>query len=248
MKKTIIALIALTGVAAAADSITVSSKLSYTDANDSTKNFVLNAYDEFVYDTRKQIDDFTKNGINCIDADRLSVIPPADGTKVITLSLGSMLVSGDISDLETKGAVIDSISFISRNADDKNPSDVTLSITLDGAVYTSQKVVYNRDGSTGGGDDTKHGSITFNFTNAPTIYSLGDLAVTWSSSEDEFGCGVFHGENGAILEGTPYQTVNNVNWYSIAQVKMHIVPEPTTATLSLLALAGLAARRRRASR
>ncbi|MBQ4594548.1 MAG: PEP-CTERM sorting domain-containing protein [Akkermansia sp.] len=244
MKKTIVSLLVLAGCAIAADSITVSSKLSYTDANDSSKNFVLNAYDEFVYDTRTEIDDFTKNGINCIDADRLSVIPPADGTKVVTLNLGNMLVAGDISDLATKGAIIDSISFIGRNADDKNPADVTLSITLDGVVFTSQQAVYNRDGSTGDAANTKHGSITFNFTNAPIIYSLEDLAVTWSSTE-EFGCGAFHGENGAVLEGTSYQTVNGVNWYSIAQVKMHVAPEPTTATLSLLALAGLAARRRR---
>lgn len=44
-----------------------------------------------------------------------------------------------------------------------------------------------------------------------------------------------------------YKSGNNDNFYEFTAIKLvsNIVPEPTTATLSLLALAGLAARRRR---
>lgn len=69
----------------------------------------------------------------------------------------------------------------------------------------------------------------------------------------EFGEGWTNVGEGEITGAQQYKITNNasgisVSYMAVAPASTPNVPEPTTATLSLLALAGLAARRRRASR
>ncbi len=233
MKKTLITLLALAGVAAA-NTLELSSKLSYTDP-EGVNSFEFSAYDTFVGQTRSTIDNYTMNGIDCIDADRDSAIPAPETSKTVTLNLANMYTKGDIS-LLSSGVILTQICFIGRNDSLHRPTGVTLSLTIGDTTYTSDTVVY-------GATDT-HDAITFNFTNAPTITTLSDISVTYSGNES-MGAGVFKDQNGALLTGTNGTVDATSAWVPIAKVTLRAVPEPTTATLSLLALAGLAARRRR---
>lgn len=233
MKKTIIALLALTGVVGA-NTLELSSKLSYTDPT-GVNSFEISAYDTFVDQTRSTIDGYTMNGIDCIDADRDSAIPAPVTTKTVTLNLANMYTEGD-SSLLSAGMSLTQICFIGRDDAKNRPAGVTLSLTIGDTTYTSDAVVY--------GASDKHGAITFNFTNGPVITTLSDISVTYSGTES-MGAGVFKDQNGAVLTGTNGTVDATANWVPIAKVTLTSVPEPATATLSLLALAGLAARRRR---
>ena len=236
MKKTLITLLALAGVANAG-TLELSSKLSYTDPS-GDKSFEISAYDTFVGQSRDYIDDYTKNEINCIDADRLGAIPAPVTTKTVTLNLANMFTEGDTS-LLSSGMMLTQVCFIGRDDANDRPAGITLSLTLNGTTYTSNSVVY-------GANDSKHNAITFNFTNGPIITELSDISVTYSGSVS-MGAGVFKDENGAVLTGTNGTVDATDTWVPIAKVTLSTpaVPEPTTATLSLLALAGLCARRRR---
>lgn len=83
------------------------------------------------------------------------------------------------------------------------------------------------------------GKFTFDFSAAPVTFSVGNsLTFTFNStaSGEDSSYGVFKGIEGPVVSDT---------WKASVQLKAVAIPEPTTATLSLLALAGLAARRRR---
>ena len=74
-----------------------------------------------------------------------------------------------------------------------------------------------------------HGFVaTVTYGNGTLLGTTGSLGQTFSLEKISLS-----------VDGASSQTVSNV------QLSAHLVPEPTTATLSLLALAGLAARRRR---
>lgn len=81
-----------------------------------------------------------------------------------------------------------------------------------------------------------------NWTGALTLNSHNITQGLVEMSSDEFGSGYMNGFTSADV-GKYYITKSDTG-LSIN----YIVPEPATATLSLLALAGLAARRRRATR
>lgn len=86
-----------------------------------------------------------------------------------------------------------------------------------------------------------------------TIYSNGKQIDQWTNWNTDTGItgiqiGNRFGGGTALPEGAGVDLDNIIVWnraLSAAEVEAIAVPEPTTATLSLLALAGLAARRRR---
>ncbi len=110
-----------------------------------------------------------------------------------------------------------------------------LSISLGDYTYVSDNGVESRTSG--------YGTITYNFTgeNAFTL-SIVDSLTASIINTTKVSIGVFQGQSGVdgITPPTGYEA-----WQPGVKVTGILIPEPTTATLSLLALAGLAARRRR---
>jgi len=166
-----------------------------------------------------------------------------------------------------------SIQFLdgSNNRMEGNNRTLTLSAVLDtgvngaGATYTLETRYLIMGDSDGDFNPGAYQALTLaggtmTGTNGLTLTSAREGNVTlhaWvaAPTEQDPDAG---GYTGAIytndsLEATAanygkYMLGADKNGIYVQYVKADIVPEPTTATLSLLALAGLAARRRRASR
>ncbi len=86
--------------------------------------------------------------------------------------------------------------------------------------------------------DMQQANGGWNFSSFSVTDAAGN-SLTYTTDKDKIGkAGYFWVEESAYTQGSAYT----------ATLKALAIPEPTTATLSLLALAGLAARRRRASR
>lgn len=108
----------------------------------------------------------------------------------------------------------------------KGDANVYGSLTLSSDVFshTFFSVANMREASGG-----------WNFSSFSVTDAAGN-SLTYTTDEDKIGkAGYFWVEETAFTQGSAYT----------ATLKALAVPEPTTATLSLLALAGLAARRRR---
>ena len=220
MKKTIIALLALGGVAAAAD-VTIGSYVVDNDVSyDIVETYAGNTHD-------------TAHGLTF---DRLHF-----GTLEFTLNTSDMLVSGATVNTGTI-LTLDSLTILGRTDDDYKGEASTMSVTLNNATYTSAISSYN-DGGSG------HATVTYTFDDGIT-FSLGDdltFALNRGSVEGAdkpYNLGV------AAIKGATGAPAVFGEWQMAAQISATVpaspsIPEPTTATLSLLALAGLAARRRR---
>lgn len=106
--------------------------------------------------------------------------------------------------------------------------------------------------------DSQKSITTITLVSDPTaktfsMYNNGKLIATQSDWNTDTGVvglqlgTVFGGATDRIISGTV--DIDNLYYWkkalSESEIKSLIIPEPTTATLSLLALAGLAARRRR---
>ena len=79
-----------------------------------------------------------------------------------------------------------------------------------------------------------------------TLLTYDNASLT--NVEFDFGQGWKDVEGGEITGVNQYKIANTATGIEVSYMAVAPIPEPTTATLSLLALAGLAARRRRASR
>ncbi len=90
-------------------------------------------------------------------------------------------------------------------------------------LATYKDVAYNADGSIN--EETKLGTATFTLPDSVFLAAGTEYKLTIANiAKNDEGGGTFVG---------------------IGNIAMNVIPEPTTATLSLLALCGLAARRRR---
>ncbi len=254
MKKTIIALLALAGIAgavepsawltvnAAGNGLTVNKAAGITDTIS-----LWNHSDAVTYD--KDADTFTTNG-----AGDLQILD--SNTNTPTLNLSSLSYSFDAS--WTKNATSDSIlttiglyaggtaNYAYRfaivndmwtiQAGPSNGDDYALTMTKTTAVTTTaDEASYIVTSKV----DTD-GKLTLN------MYEDGNLIVSgycdngyadsgYSINAYKIGLGGCTGTSTNAMAAT----FSNVKIYN------QVIPEPTTATLSLLALAGLAARRRR---
>ncbi len=231
MKKTLIALMALTG-AAITEAATLSSY--YTDDNE-TKQVTL---DEVLGNSEANASAL---------ADSLTADTIVAKTNVtFTLDTSTMLFDGaKLGDTVT----LNSLVLASGAANTYYVNEATnnqryATITLSGVTYTSDKQVAAITSGT-------YGTLTYTFTgdNAFT-FTVGDsLAIELNSEEGVYHSqfGVFQGQTGSgDITCQKYDTAPGTgSWQPAVKLNVAAVPEPTTATLSLLALAGLAARRRR---
>ena len=237
MKKTLIALMALAGVAAAEDwtatftTSNTSKNQTYTDYSAafaegspltlSITNIVITG-------------DGTTSNYNTSEGNHPSSIRPNTnvgngGTWTLSFSLTNTSTEA----ITLQQIAFDVFTFNSSGAVQGKNTARNLTLTLTGDATGS--VSFTHGGSNISGDVASR-TITLN-SGAVTI-SAGDslsLSLTASPQEDSGG-GTFLGLTGATFSG---EIVTPVIPDTPA------VPEPATATLSLLALAGLAARRRR---
>ena len=239
MKKTIISLLALAGVAFGAQTVTFG---SYYTVN----NEKYDAVSAFAGKTKEEIK--TLSGIDTGNIDHLAF----DVEKIITLNPKDMLVS-DASVTKDTVLTLTSLSVIGRRDSSYVADDSSLTLTVvnkDGsttASYTTTIVTYN-----GYSNNNDHGLLTYTFNGSAPTFTLEDtLTFTFAISSERNSENKVPNDNKVPmatfvgLSAAPHiYTSNGKNWQGAFQITATI-PEPTTATLSLLALAGLAARRRR---
>ena len=242
MKKTIIALLALSGVAMAADSITLESKLvsgdntfavysqwetiqgntAYIEAKATTYGstpltFYVKVADLFGADQLSDTDKYQITSFSFLGHQNGNC---SDGGDILTVSLGEKSVSGTVTASQNRYT----------NVVFETPGEDTLSFT------SSDILTLTLTPGSGG-----NGNVEIMYYDTPR----GNQALGAASALNAAGTDLNYFHVDANNNGNGWQT----NWKTDAPVvKMSVVaavPEPTTATLSLLALAGLAARRRR---
>ncbi|MBQ8517207.1 MAG: PEP-CTERM sorting domain-containing protein [Akkermansia sp.] len=242
MKKTIIALLALGGVAAAADtSVLEEAYIGFTDFS-SGKAALGTMKDSITLSTEGNIT--TLSGVTFDTAqiadstrDCFSITLVLDAAKIGSVREFTSLAAGYYSEAGAVG--------IGVNADRKLQGQWgTDGYSPDGSAYTTEalptKGTITLTFVTGLIAEEKQGSRIY--VNASTTFWSSDGLRT---GDNNYNTIKFNNLNDAIMQAY-------VHNYSLSQTQVGTlmgeiasIPEPTTATLSLLALAGLAARRRR---
>ena len=236
MKKTLITLLALAGVAAAAESDVTPITLDVTFGN-------------------------------CAQATPSDVTLAIEGG-VMTGSVQSLVQTGTSTavSLQTSGAAGQDAAVFTPNTNVGNGSPWTATFNFDNVNKALTRlgsidlgvVLFNSSGVYQGADAIWSGAITFTATITDGATELGTFTSTLEpgngkgsepfavtlggSSIDLTNVSSFNMEL-ALTESLGSGTFAGLSGMSFSSAP--VVPEPTTATLSLLALAGLAARRRR---
>ena len=249
MKKTLIALMALAGVASAAS-------IGYDEMTDAQKNGV-NAYwteaqtFTFESDVWRNLNTGTSFTIS-FDITNINVV--STGSTIISFGGSHSAAGWDDGKLLVRLSDSGSLTLSNSHGTSTN----SWSEYFDGSTYGAATVsAYTSDlGLTAAESLTTSTTFTFVSDTANktfTIYKNGSQIDQWTNWNTDTGLtGVQFGrrwQGGAALgEGETVDFDNVTIWskaLNASDVSALIVPEPTTATLSLLALAGLAARRRR---
>lgn len=196
----------------------------FTLADDST----LSAFDAVVGHTVAQVNAYNYTASNGAGKAGAS-------SKSLTLNLGDMYSAQSL-----RGTLnITSVTVVSR-PDNTQHNSATMTLTVGDQTFTSGNAVYSTNAA------NTYGTVTYSFATPVEISadttSL-DLTITAANASNKFGYGEFKVAEGCSLtSGSPSTYVPVVR---LSGTYTPAVPEPATATLSLLALAGLAARRRR---
>ncbi len=234
MKKTLITLLALAGVAAA-DTLTISNadntaaatgdwftELSATAINISgTNSFTSTDYTDSFYSVATNVGsggtyDYVLTFTLAKDVDLSSfsidfLLHNSDGAAQPV----NRTLSYDLTLSDATGTLV---SYAGQS--------ITTTTGRTSGWATYKDVAYNADGSIN--EETKLGTATFSLPDSVFLAAGTEYKLTIANiAKNDTGAGTFVG---------------------IGNIAMNVIPEPTTATLSLLALCGLAARRRRASR
>lgn len=261
MKKTIISLIAFCGVASAATAVKIEAGDSgtYTIPSDSTEYQL-----DFNAEPAKGL---TFNVVTIGDTKVSKTDAYSSGnleTATINLTLGGMLtVSGNFGnnfknsmtlnyDFGTVGAISSYRAALGGNDSVINVTTTTTSEQLSlttGDLYSRTLIsttdkIWNSNGvaENGGWSLKDEGLSTLGYSYAGVLsYRDEKYYDVTNGAEVSLGAKQY----ALILDGLKYGVDTGT---TSVRLVANMVPEPTTATLSLLALAGLAARRRRASR
>ena len=236
MKKTIIALLALTGVAFADDSFTLKTGLEYTAA-DGTKVLYDGTTNPNIANTHYDKADWPGGSVT---AENL----------ILTITLNEMF--GVPQGIASDAAI--TLSSVALRGEKNWCMD-------EGRRYVISSGQNSISGLLAGAkDDLSQGSdITFDLTSFTNLTMESVLTITLLPQEGagsatfSVGCAdvkTLAGNNGSFAWSGVTSNRNISPWGNecpLVTVKGSIIniPEPATATLSLLALAGLAARRRR---
>ena len=232
MKKTLIALMALAGMAAAAD-LTLTTGITY---NGELYNGYTNPNVEGLDYTHSDWPGSITGAPLTFSIDLNSLFGSSEIGNEDTITLNTLTVK-----VHPGGWAMDSTRFVS------------LSVVGNDAYTYSQAIVNNAEYVVRNGGEltlsnlnleglTKNDTLTFTIDGGSdhTVALAGSTAGTWS------GVGTFDTSNWDNRGGGGY---TNAGTNAAPLVSLNVttapIPEPTTATLSLLALAGLAARRRR---
>lgn len=228
---------ALTGVASA-QSFTLDSKIingtTFTSAFD---NVVGNTKSEAATATGMDVDRLGYNNCNA------------------TVTLKNLFGYTTLED--NQFYMVDTITFAMRydtvasQEGTYTPSTTSLTLKIGNTAYgTATNAVFTYDMSTNEDGTAKAdtaltiGTMTFTFDEA--IKLTGDEVLTLSMSgtgnNEKLGFTVLK-DKGTVYDAGVQDFTGG--WTPVIRISGQLVPEPTTATLSLLALAGLAARRRR---
>ena len=228
MKKTLITLLAICGVAAAAETpVTLGSYYTSNNVNYSTVDNFHGLTNNEIYKllTGEEAPDNTDY------VNRYSGAP-----KTLTIDTGDLYqFSGDAKE----GDTLKLTTFLMSTEDtgDFIGTKRYAQVMIGQNAYTF-KAYQSVDKSA----NNIVGTFTFDFTAANVTFKLGDtITFTFKSdmSNEHSTLPVFQGITGPVVDN------NTGGWKSSVKINAVTIPEPTTATLSLLALAGLAARRRR---
>ena len=248
MKKTLITLLALAGVAAAADmpkeyaatfansrTDTQSSARSHILLDGGTQAITLDSWMiEFQIQKQSDIGAFFALGRNDNSVERGGLGLRTNTTSGIGISWNGN--NGWASD-PTK---LDVTSFSSISAE----SPITLRFAYD--AESDIAYLYNVD------TDKYITATNLTTTYEGGNFSFSSVASTVTGNGDVEGKTMFWTDGGSaaykLLGVTDMSSLEGNNNQFVSYLTTKTVPEPTTATLSLLALAGLAARRRRATR
>ena len=217
MKKTIIALPALGGGAGANTSVTLGSWFTNTESAD-----------VYTVDAVQGKSKAEAKNLGLTNADGLSY-----AGFTFTIDVSNMLSSAQL----TENDIIQVTGItLASNSQHNSVQTGKLFITLGEVTYVSETGVEDRDGA--------YGTLTYSFTGSNS-FTLGitDTLNAEIFDTTKVSIGVFQGQTGVGGIDSP---TGFASWQPGVKITGTIaVPEPTTATLSLLALAGLAARRRR---
>ena len=239
MKKTIIALFALAGVAAA-DSITLT-----MPGNDATLNVgrQWTTYEDALTVFGSYADGgYMFNGTGLVspgDEDgEEGVLTTTNGvTSLLMAPRTGAAGSGEAIVLSGKSLYGDTVQGFDFSITSSSCTD-TADIRITLAVITQENNGWNVVEQSGG-------AITLNSKNKTTVSLNLTNGLTWSDSYKVVA--VIDNQQKNLAGGpTPTYTLSGISMTAqYTPAPSGSVPEPTTATLSLLALAGLAARRRR---
>ena len=247
MKKTLIALFALTGVASAA--LTEIADMEELIVGMTTVGTVgtVDGYNQTVY----TLDGAYVGGTN------EDVLNALNGTSGVITFAGWINLAGDATQYNTLvgwGASGTGFKFGVKDDDlfyvTKNVKETVKDFSIAKGEWTMIALQYNVTNKnfrlTATTTDGQYYTVSDNTTmNAVTVneFAIGSANGNATSGSENFD-GMLSGFK--VFTSTGYE--NNSTIAAALGAAPVLIPEPTTATLSLLALAGLAARRRRASR
>ena len=228
MKKTIIALMALAG-AAAAQTTDVTLGSWYTDNGESF--LTLDAV-------------YGKTAAGCAGILEAGSDGELTASASFTIDTDALLMSGvKVGDTVTISSIQVASAIGGYGIGGGSSSPRTMTITLGGNTYVSEAQQSDKP-------DGAYGVLTYNFTgNNVFSFTVGDdlgVSIDAQNTVVHQQLGVFKNQTGVSAITSADGGVNG--WQAAVKLNGTVtpaVPEPTTATLSLLALAGLAARRRR---
>ena len=226
MKKTIIALLALAGVAAAADEVkpitlTTTFKADVT-ATCNLADFTAEDLSLTNTDTGNALSSMVAEGDDFKSGSLRPNINVDNGSGSWTLDF--TISNSGAKDLTVNSITLNAFAFNGSGTVQVNNRNFLFTVSADDTTIATDTNLYIAGNSTNGG------TLTIDLTDSLTIAAKDNMTFSIEVAQGAEG----NNSRGAFLG---LDTVSFIGTMS--------VPEPTTATLSLLALAGLAARRRR---